>query len=113
MSNKKYGLNGERKEKKYLLEHGELGAYRCRGSFGRYDIISSNGERFMLTQVKATRKNRFNYNKEIEEIYQDKKHPEGTIKQLVVYHQGKRILLAKFKIIKIQPIGEKISLKIS
>ena len=88
MSNKKYGLNYERKEKKMLESEGHT-AMRSRGSFGAFDIISNDGKTWYLTSVKATRETSKSYNQEVEKIMVQKV-PFGTIKRVVCYFRGER-----------------------
>ena len=89
---KKYGLAYERKEKHYWLDRGS-NAFRNRGSFGIFDLIAVNMNFWRLIQVKSTKQKNYSYRKELEEIREFREVPAGTIKMLVLYHQGKRKVL--------------------
>ena len=92
MSNKQYGLNYERKEKKYWQEKGHF-ANRCRGSFGLFDLIVATDMFWRLISVKSTKQKNYSYKKELEEVDAFANAPQGTIKMLVLYHKGKRKVL--------------------
>ena len=92
MSNKRYGLNYERKEKLLWQSHGYT-VMRCRGSFGRFDLIVG-GANWRLISVKSTKQIYYSYKKELEEIEKfGAEVSKGTIKMLVLYHKGKRKVL--------------------
>ena len=93
MSNKSYGLNYERKEKKYWIDRGHY-CFRSRGSFGLFDMIVTSQDFWRVIQVKSTKlQGKVCYTKEIEEIDDFKTLPPGTVKMLVLYQRGKREVL--------------------
>ena len=84
MSNKSYGLGKEREAKKMLEDTG-WSAYRSRGSFGMYDIISMHPLfGWKLVQIKATKQKNVSYKREIDEILKHKV-PKNTQKELWIY----------------------------
>ena len=90
MSNKIYGLNYERKEKKHCEEKG-FTVMRSRGSFGMFDLIMCH--KFIgwkLVSVKSTRSKKFYVRRELEKIKKFDNAPTGTQTVLVVYTKGKR-----------------------
>ena len=89
MSQKSYGLGYERKEKHYLECRG-FEAFRCRGSFGGYDIIAIHPEQgVLLTSVKSTRRKKGSYKPEIKRLIKARAYPD-TLRRLVVYYRGDR-----------------------
>lgn len=95
MSNKTYGLNYERKEKKYLESEGYI-AMRCRGSFGMYDIVSYHPEfGWKLTSVKATRDKKKSFQSEIKKL-KSIVVPQGTRVTLAIFRRGvKEVVVIK------------------
>ncbi len=89
MSNKTYGLNYERKEKKYWESVGYT-VMRSRGSFGLFDLIVVGRHAWHLISVKSTKQKYYSYKKEQEQIVNFVGAPKGTVKQLILYHKGKR-----------------------
>lgn len=68
MSNqKKYGLNYERKRKQELIDQG-YNAFRCRGSFGLFDIIAAKKKQWLLESIKSTKQNYYSFKQEREEL---------------------------------------------
>ena len=92
MSNKKYGLSYERKEKQFLIEQNYT-ANRNRGSFGGFDIVACNKQHFLLTNVKSTKQKYYSYVKELEFVKNFKNAPPNTKKRFVLYQKGKRKVL--------------------
>ncbi len=93
MSNKRYGLSYERKEKKFWESQG-FKAFRNRGSFGLFDLIVATPEFWRLISVKSTKQDNYSYGKELRELIRfGLEVPKGTIKMLVLYHKGKRKVL--------------------
>lgn len=82
-NNKKYGLEKERAVKRILESQG-FKAFRCRGSFGCFDIISCNGLQWKLIQVKATRQQYASYKSDMEQIAETEV-PPGTSKELWIW----------------------------
>ena len=85
MSNKQYGLNYERKEKKYWEEKGAY-VNRSRGSFGLFDMIVAYRDYWYLVSVKSTKTGKFSHKKHIDEIKAFDKAPANTIKLFVFYN---------------------------
>lgn len=94
---KKYGLAYERKRKKELMQQGYT-ASRTRGSFGDFDIIACNKEHLLLESVKATKKRYYSYKEALKVVMDFNNAPGGTIKRLVLYHQGKLKILYQEKL---------------
>ena len=92
MSNKSYGLVKERKEKEWLEKLG-FTANRNRGSFGGFDLVACNKEYFLLESIKATKRDKYSFKKEIEEIKNFDNAPSGTHCKLILYHKGQRKVL--------------------
>ena len=92
MSNKKYGLKYERKEKQFLMEQGYV-ANRNRGSFGGWDMVACNKEHFLLTNVKSTKQKYYSFVDELKYAKEFDNAPKGTIKMFVLYQNGKRKVL--------------------
>ena len=92
MSNKRYGLNYERKEKQFLIEQGYV-ANRNRGSFGGWDIIACNKQHFLLENIKSTKQKYYSYVNELKYAKEFADAPIGTLKRFVLYQKGKRKVL--------------------
>lgn len=86
MSNKRYGLDYERKRKKQLESKGCV-VMRCRGSFGNFDIVGHDGKKWFLESVKATRDVKKSFSAELKRI-REIWVPDGTVKRLVFYRRG-------------------------
>ena len=94
MSNKKYGLNYERKEKRVWEDLGYT-VMRSRGSFGMFDlIVCHKSDRWTLVSVKSTKKKKYYFSSEIKKIEKFDNAPKGTEKVLTVYTRGKRKVLS-------------------
>ena len=94
MSNKTYGLNYERKEKRIWEDNGYT-VMRSRGSFGMFDlIVCHKSDNWTLVSVKSTRKPTFYYKKELEKISKFDNAPKGTEKVLSLYRRGKRTVIS-------------------
>ena len=89
MGNKKYGLNYERKEKKYWESRGAT-VLRSRGSFGLFDMIVACQNKWILISVKSSKKAK-GYLKHFYEVRDFNNAPIGTLKKLVIYTKGKRM----------------------
>ena len=88
MSNKKYGLDKERKLKSKLELEGALFVSRCRGSFGVFDLICFHNSECMLISVKATHKIKYNAKPELRKLY-DVVVPNYCKKYLYVWSNKK------------------------
>ena len=90
MSNKKYGLAYERKEKQHWESMGYY-CHRSRGSFGLFDMIVVDKYRWVLVSVKSTRDKTKKYTGHLKEIRDFDNAPSGTHKKLIVYRKSKRV----------------------
>jgi len=97
MSNKTYGLNYERKEKKYWEDQGYT-VLRSRGSFGMFDMIVSGRFNWYLISVKSTKTGKFNLTKHNKEVGEFNNAPRGTILLVVLYNKGKRKVILERRI---------------
>jgi len=98
LSNKRYGLIHERKEKEHWNNIGAL-VLRSRGSFsdfknknnvGLFDMIIGWDNRWILLSVKSTRTGKISYKKHFKDVNEFRDAPVGTYKKVVVYRKGKR-----------------------
>ena len=92
ISNKRYGLGYERKEKHFLISQGYT-ANRNRGSFGGWDIIACNKHHFLLENIKSTKQKYYSYVHELKYAKMFADAPIGTLKRFVLYQKGKRKVL--------------------
>ena len=92
ISNKRYGLNYERKEKHFLISQGYT-ANRNRGSFGGFDLVACNKQHFLLENIKSTKQKYYSYVQELEFVKNFENAPQGTIKRFVLYQRGERKVL--------------------
>ena len=68
---------------------------RSRGSFGMFDmVVCHKSDTWTLVSVKATRKDKFYFKKELEKIKKFNNAPKGTEKVLSLYRRGKRTVIS-------------------
>ncbi len=110
MNTKQYGTQAELKERRFLLENGELFVQRSTASTG-YDLISHNGKRWMIHEIKATKNLKKTFNKEVEQLKKVRDLPNNTEKQFTVYFRGKRTVLIRWILREIDGTGTKVNIK--
>lgn len=87
LSNKRRGVDAERRVKKYLEEKG-YHVMKSSGSFGLFDLIALDKETIKLIQVKTTKKEGKTYKAELKSMKQFINHPPNAVKELWVWSKG-------------------------
>ena len=86
ISNKKYGLAYERKEKHFLISQNYV-ANRNRGSFGGWDVVACKKEHFLLENIKSTKQKYYSYINELKYAKEFNDAPAGTLKRFILYQK--------------------------